>query len=163
MTKEAIFEKDIANKKMTVRRTFDANLPLVWDAWTKAEILDQWWAPKPFKAETKAMDFREGGFWHYCMVGPEGEQHWCRADYKTVDSKKSFSYIDAFCDENGTPTDFPKMHWLNTFNEGDGETTVNINITFESEEAMDKIIAMGFKEGFTAGMDNLDEVLASLK
>jgi uncharacterized protein YndB with AHSA1/START domain len=162
MTKEAIFEKDIANKKMIITRTFDAELPIVWEAWTKAEILDQWWAPKPFKAETKSQEFREGGMWHYCMVGPEGEKHWCRADYKTIDNQKSFSYLDAFCDENAVPTDFPHMHWMNSFSEKDGETLVHIDITFEKEGDMEKIIEMGFKEGFTAGMTNLDEVLAKL-
>ncbi len=160
MTKEAVFERDIANKTMIITRTFDAELPIVWDAWTKAEILDQWWAPRPFKAETKSQEFRVGGMWHYCMVGPEGEKHWCRADYKTIDNLKSFSYLDAFCDENAVPTDFPHMHWLNTFSEKDGETLVHIDITFEKEGDMEKIIEMGFKEGFTAGMTNLDEVLA---
>lgn len=160
MTNEAIFEKDLANKKLTITRQFNAALPLVWDAWTKAEILDQWWAPKPYKTETKSMDFREGGFWLYAMVGPEGDKQWCRADYKTIDTQKSFSYIDAFCDEDGTPTNFPNMNWLNAFTENNGNTTVIVNITFKSEEDIQKIIEMGFKEGFTAGMNNLDEVLA---
>lgn len=156
---EAIFEKDLANKKLTVTRSFNAHLPLVWDAWTNAEILDQWWAPRPYKAVTKSMDFREGGFWLYAMTGPEGDKQWCRADYKTIDTQKSFSYIDAFCDEDGTPTDFPNMTWLNSFSETGDVTTVHIDITFKSEEAIGKIIEMGFKEGFTAGMNNLDEYL----
>jgi uncharacterized protein YndB with AHSA1/START domain len=160
MMHEAIFEKDVANKKMTVTRSFNANLPLVWDAWTQAEILDQWWAPEPYKAVTKSMDFREGGVWLYAMVG-EGNKHWCRADYKTIDPQNSFSYVDAFCDENGTPnTDFPQMSWVNSFTEADGTTTVLINITFQREEDMAKILEMGFKEGFSAGMDNLDEYLS---
>lgn len=160
MTNEAIFENDIPNKKMTVTRSFNATLPLVWKAWTTAEILDQWWAPEPYKAETKNMDFREGGFWLYAMVGPEGDKLWCRADYKTITPEQSFSYIDAFCDENGTPTDFPGMDWLNVFTEKDGSTTVTVNITFKDEEAMNKIIEMGHKEGFTMAMNNLDEYLA---
>src|SRR5687768_9092826 len=115
MMQEAIFEKDLANKKLIIKRSFNADLSLVWDAWTKHEILDEWWAPKPYKAETKSQEFKEGGVWLYAMVGPEGDKHWCRADYKTIDTKKSFSYIDSFCDENGTPTGFPHMHWVNSF------------------------------------------------
>ena len=61
---------------ITVKREFAAELSLVWDAYTKSEILDQWWAPKPWKARTKTMEFREGGYWHYAMVGPAGEEHW---------------------------------------------------------------------------------------
>lgn len=160
---EAIFERDLANKKLVITRSFNAGLPLVWDAWTKSEILDEWWAPKPYRAVTKSMDFREGGFWLYAMTGPEGDKQWCRADYKTIDAQKSFSYVDAFCDENGTPTNFPNMHWKNSFTEEDGTTKVHVDITFESEEAIRKIIEMGFKEGFTAGMSNLDEYLAKHK
>ncbi len=160
MTNEAVFEKDIPNKQMTVTRSFNGTLPLLWKAWTTAEILDQWWAPKPFRNETKSMDFREDGAWLYSMVSPQNERHYCRADYKTIFPEQSFSYVDSFTDENGTPTGFPGMNWLNVFSEDNGTTTVKVNITFKDEEAMDKIIEMGFKEGFTMGMNNLDEYLA---
>ena len=50
-----------------VKREFDAGLPLVWQAWTTAELLDQWWAPLPYKNKTKLMDFRNGGVWHYSI------------------------------------------------------------------------------------------------
>jgi uncharacterized glyoxalase superfamily protein PhnB len=63
---------------INVKRQFAADLPLVWDAWTKPELLDQWWAPKPFRNKTKSMDFREGGAWHYAMISPENITHWCR-------------------------------------------------------------------------------------
>ena len=53
--------KDLPNKKITVTRHFNAPLDQVWKAWTESELLDQWWAPKPFKAETKFMDFKVGG------------------------------------------------------------------------------------------------------
>jgi len=66
------FLVDKENKKITVERSFNAPLDLVWSAWTEAEILDLWWAPKPYRTETKKMDFREGCRWHYCMVSPEG-------------------------------------------------------------------------------------------
>ncbi|MBC7948937.1 MAG: SRPBCC domain-containing protein [Chitinophagaceae bacterium] len=162
MKHEAIFDQDKENKKMTITRPFNASLPLVWDAWTKAEILDQWWAPEPYKTETKSMDFHEGGFWLYAMVG-EGQKHWCRADYKKIKPKTNFTYIDAFCDENGKSTNFPNMHWLNEFAETNGTTTVTVNITFPTQEDMDKIMEMGFKEGFTAGLNNLEEYLAKKK
>ena len=45
-------DKDLDNKKMTITRGFDAPVADVWRAWTESELLDQWWAPKPWKAET---------------------------------------------------------------------------------------------------------------
>src|SRR5687767_16002716 len=95
------FQVDKEAKQIKVTREFDAPLDLVWQAWTNSEILDQWWAPKPWKAVTKSMDFREGGTWLYYMQGPEGEKHWCKAEYKSIKPQKFFSWLDAFCDEKG--------------------------------------------------------------
>ncbi len=55
------------NNTVNVKREFAADLQLVWDAWTKPELLDQWWAPKPYQTKTISMDFREGGMWLYYM------------------------------------------------------------------------------------------------
>lgn len=159
--KQTEVNKDLANKKITVVREFDAPLEQVWHSWTDSKILDLWWAPKPWKAETKTMDFREGGFWLYSMVGPEGERQWCRADYQKIIPNKSFNYIDAFCDENGKKNDeFPNMQWKVGFKETDTGTTVNIEINFSSIATLEKILEMGFEQGFTMALGNLDELLA---
>jgi len=50
------FTKDLENKRLHVTRYFNAPLELVWSTWTKPELLEQWWAPKPYKAITKSMD-----------------------------------------------------------------------------------------------------------
>ena len=160
-TKQTIISKDLANKRITVTREFDAPLEQVWKAWTDSELLDRWWAPKPWKAKTKSIDFREGGVWLYAMVGPNGEESWCRADFKKIARHKSFSANDAFCDENGNITsDMPGMHWENKFSEINTGTKVEVVITFATEAEFNKIIEMGFEEGFTAAHVNLDELLA---
>lgn len=159
---QAVFSKDIANKKLNVVRTFDAPLAQVWKAWTTAELLDQWWAPRPYKAETKKMDFREGGMWLYCMVGPTGDRHWCRVDFTTIDASKNFTCSSMFCDEEGNVSPvMPKMHWNNNFSETGGVTTANIDITFDKIEDMETIIKMGFEAGFNMGLGNLDELLGA--
>lgn len=159
------FSVDKEQKSILVIRSFAAPLDLVWDAWTKAELLDQWWAPKPYRVETKSMDFREGGSWLYAMISPENEAHWCRADYKKITPKQSFSGLDAFCDEAGNLiADFPRSLWNNHFSETDDETTtVQISLQFDSLEDLEKIIDMGFKEGFTMGLENLDTLLLTLQ
>lgn len=159
--KQTMIDKDQANKKIIVTREFDGSVEEVWRAWTDKDILDQWWAPKPWKAKTKSMDFRVGGVWLYAMVGPDGTEQWCKVDYKTIIPNREYSGSDAFCDENGNVTDlFPNMNWKVTFN-GQGNSTVVVSeITFASEEDMNKIIEMGFEVGFTAAHGNLDEVLA---
>lgn len=155
------FNVDKASRKINVTREFAAPLSNVWQAWTDSKILDQWWAPKPWKAKTKSMDFREGGYWLYAMVGPNGEEHWARADYKKIDPLKSFTVKDSFSDENGT-TDpaLPVSTWTNRFSESGQKTTVSIEIEYPTVQDLEKTIEMGFKEGFTMGLENLDALLA---
>lgn len=162
LTKETIFTKDEANKKINVVREFDAPPGKVWKAWTEREWLDQWWAPKPWKAITQSMDFRNGGVWLYYMEGPDGSRHYCRADYSNIIPNKSFNGLDAFCDEKGKiNTDFPRMSWKNEFSASGTGTKVAVEITFSSLDDLEKIIEMGFKEGFAAAHGNLDELLAN--
>ena len=158
---EAIFTKDLANKKMVVKRQFDAPVEQVWKAWTESELLDQWWAPRPWKAETKTMDFSEGGRWLYSMIGPERERHWSCVDYKTIVAGKQFTAVNSFCDENGnTNENFPSMHWKNDFQSTDSGTTVMVEIIFTNQSDMDKLLAMGFQQGFAMGLGNLEELLS---
>ncbi|HEY4112211.1 SRPBCC domain-containing protein [Puia sp.] len=161
MTKrEAVFSKDLANKKITVVREFDGPLDLVWKAWTDAGVLDEWWAPKPFKAVTKKMDFRAGGQWLYFMKGPDGNGQWCSVEFDSVQPQKNYSSLVAFCDEAGNKNmAFPVMSWRNEFSESNGVTTVRVEISFEKEADMQAIISMGFEEGFKMGLGNLDEYL----
>jgi len=152
------------NNTITVKREFAAELPLVWDAYTKSELLDQWWAPKPWKSRTKTMDFREGGHWHYAMVGPEGEEHWALANYKTIDPKKRFTALDGFADAEGVvKTQMPQSKWEVSFTPKDDVTLVENLITFDDLAQLETTIQMGFKEGLTAAMENLDQLLAAQK
>ncbi len=151
---------DKEKNAVTAERTFAAQLPLVWRAWTEKEILDQWWAPKPWKAETKTLDFRPGGIWLYAMKSPNGEVHWSRVDFSDIVKEQLFTSASVFSDENGTPV--PGMNagnWQVKF-KGDGNVThVTTTLTFETAEDMERLIAMGFKEGFAMGHGNLDEYL----
>ena len=159
-----IYTKHAADRKLVVTRTFDAATDLVWQAWTDSTLLDQWWAPKPWQTMTKYMDFSEGGYWLYSMNGPEGEQHWARADYEHIEPTVRYTANDAFCDAEGNITDeAPGMHWSVKFTPAGSATQVIVEVTFDSLEDMDKIVEMGFREGFAAAHDNLDVLLASLR
>jgi uncharacterized protein YndB with AHSA1/START domain len=163
ITKETQYTKDSTKNKLRVVREFDAPIATVWKAWTDPKIMDQWWAPKPWKANTRSMDFREGGMWLYTMDGPDGERHWCRVDFKTIKPLTSYSGDDYFCDESGKRNEeLPVMHWTNTFYSRGESTQVEVEIDFDSEGDMNKIVEMGFKEGFAMAHGNLDELLPTL-
>jgi uncharacterized protein YndB with AHSA1/START domain len=158
------FSVDKKNNTITVKREFAAELPLVWDAYTKSEILDQWWAPKPWKARTKSMDFREGGQWHYAMVGPAGEEHWALANYESIQFQKKFTGLDAFADANGKVNkDMPQSKWEVTFTDQGEQTLVEFHISYDDLAQLEATIEMGFKEGLALAMEGLDELLPSLK
>lgn len=155
------FTVDKAAQKVFITREFDADLSLVWDAFTTAEILDQWVAPKPWRSKTKFMDFRVGGRRFYAMVSPEGLERWAIQQYTSISPKTNFKMLNAFADKDENP-ELPGSDWDYTFSEQDGKTTVHITIYNESLARMEKMIEMGFKEGFTMSMTNLEDLLATL-
>ena len=161
-TKPTNLIKDLPNRKITVTREFDAPPSDVWRAWTESELLDLWWAPRPYRAETKSLDFRDGGFWLYAMVSPEGNKSWCKVDFTAIDPIKSFHTTDYFCDENGNRNeDVPLMKWKIRFHATSTGTSVDVEISFDQEADLKWIIEMGFEAGFTAALSNLDQYIES--
>ena len=156
------FTVDKAKKTVYITREFDADHSLVWDAFTKAELLDQWVAPKPYVSKTKFMDFKVGGRRFYAMVSPEGHERWAIQKYTSISPKTNFKMFNAFADAAENP-ELPGSDWDYSFSEQNGITKVNITIYNESLARMEKLIEMGFTEGFKMSMNNLDNLLATLK
>ncbi len=156
------FQVDKSRTKIQVEREFAADRDMVWAAWTEPELLDLWWAPRPYQTQTVSMDFRSGGAWFYYMYNPEGERHYCRADYSEVLPKESFTGLDAFCDEHGNvSTEMPRANWKSNFFDKDGHTLVKVEISYASLDELEKVIEMGFKDGFSMALQNLDQYLAA--
>src|SRR6187551_966095 len=155
------FTVDKAKKMVYITREFDAELSLVWDAYTKPEILDQWWAPKPYASKTKVLNFEVGGRRFYAMVSPEGQERWQVQKYTSITPKTNFKMFNAFADKDENP-ELPGSDWDFNFSEQNGITKVSISIYNESLERLERMIEMGFKEGFTMSIDNLEKVLATL-
>src|ERR671911_279708 len=159
MNMEFIVDKE--SKTVTITAEFDAEHDLVWDAYTKPELLDQWWAPKPWASRTKIMEFREGGRRFYAMVSPEGQERWAIQKYTSITPKTNFKMFNAFADKDENP-ELPGSDWDYTFSEKNGKTKVRITIYNESLARMEKMIEMGFTEGFKMSMNNLENLLATL-
>ena len=157
------FTVDKATRMVFVTREFNAGLSLVWDAFTKQEILDQWWAPKPWTSKTKYMDFKVGGRRFYAMVSPEGQEiGWQIQDFTSISPKTNFKYFSVFADKDENPH-LPGSNWDLNFSEQNGITKVSISIHNESLERMEKMLEMGFKEGFTATLNDLEQLLITGK
>jgi uncharacterized protein YndB with AHSA1/START domain len=153
--------KDLKEKSILVSRVFNAPIEKVWEAHTDKKILDQWWGPSPWKAETKTMDFKAGGYWLYAMVSPENQKHWGRMNYLSIDPYKSIEIEDAFCDEAGKvnnelPVSKGQINFINTEN----GTRVDFKTTYPTESDVEKLVEMGFEQGITICHEQLESLLA---
>ena len=163
------FTVDKAAKTVYITREFDAELSLVWDAFTKAELLDQWLPPKPMTAKTKYQDFKVGGKRFYAMVSPDGQERWAIQEYTSITPKTNFKMYNAFADKDENP-DLPGSEWDHTFSEqnarpdepfGRGTTKVSITIYNESLQRLERILD-GFTIGMKMSLSNLENLLATL-
>jgi len=163
MTNNFVFDANMAAKTINVTREFDAPVDKVWQAWTEADLLDKWIAPKPWRAETRTMNFMVGGVWLYAMVGTEGQRHWVYAEFTAIEEGSSFSSIGRFCDGEGNPVlEGPKSYRNTKFMTIDGNRTrVDMVISFEDESTIKIFTEGGFKEGTFMSLNQLDELLAS--
>ena len=155
------FIADKTAKTVTITKEFPFAGSLVWDAYTKPELLDQWWAPKPLKSRTKAMDFVVGGRRFYAMVMPDGNERWAVQKYTSITPKTNFKFFNAFADKDEN-LELPGSDWDLNFSSQGGMTNVRISIYNESLERLERIIESGFKEGVMGQLSNLEELLATL-
>ncbi|HEY4109586.1 SRPBCC domain-containing protein [Puia sp.] len=156
------FVADKATKTIYITREFAADLDLVWDAFTKAEILDQWYAPKPWRLRTKEMDFQEGGRWFYAMVSPENTERYSLVEFLNIQPKNTFSTKNTFSDENGNSIGSAFSLVKNTFKAGTEITTLYVEKVFDDLATLEMMATNGFKEGTAMGFSNLDELLLTL-
>jgi len=155
------FNVDKAAKTVYITREFNAGQDLVWDAFTKAELLDQWGAPAPMRAKTKYMDFKVGGRRFYAMISPDGQEGWSVQEYTSITPKTNFKMYSCFADKDET-RQLPGSEWDYTFREENDRTIVNITIYNESVERMEKMIEMGFSIAFTMMLESLEGLLTTL-
>lgn len=162
MKHEAQITQDLPGKKIVVTRNFDAPLEKVWRAFSQREILDKWWAPRPWTIETRSFDFTSGGFWHFCMTGPDGLCYWWRANILAVDPQRSYTSTGGPSDEHGNLTGgLPAMERHTEFTATPTGTLVTITLRFENEADLKTMAESGMLAGTTMVFDNLDELLES--
>lgn len=157
------FKVDESSNSVLITREFDAELSLVWDAFTKQEILDQWWAPKPLVSKTKAMDFAVGGRRFYAMVWPEGQEYWGVKKYTLITPKTHIKWLSSFTDKDeNINAELPTSEWELNFSEQNGITKVSIVVKNKTLADIEMILQMGFKEGFTMTLNELENLLPTL-
>lgn len=159
MDMEFIVDKEA--KTVTITKEFPFERSLVWDAYTKPELLDQWWAPKPLTSRTKAMDFVVGGRRFYAMVSPDGNEFWAVQKYTSITPKTNFKFFNAFADKDEN-LQLPGSDWDLNFSSQAETTMVSVSIYNESLERLERMMEGGMREGTMMQLNNLEELLATL-
>lgn len=155
--------KDFTEKSILVSREFKSPVQNVWRCYSEPDLLDQWWGPAPWRAETKSMKFEVGGYWLYAMVSPEGEKHWGIMNYKDITLYKLIALEDGFCDENGTMNhELPVSSGSMIFTPTSEGTLVEFKMIYSSEEQLKTIVDMGFEQGITICLDQLSQLIHNL-
>lgn len=154
-------EKDFDTLTISMTAEFAAPVERVWRVWADPRQLERWWGPPTYPATFVAHDLTPGGRMHYYMTSPEGEKYHGCWEVLAVDAPRSFEVKDAFADDAGQPLpDMPLMRMRVVLTpQGDGTRMESVS-TYESREAMEKVIEMGVEEGMTAAINQIDALLA---
>jgi uncharacterized protein YndB with AHSA1/START domain len=145
-----------SERELVVSRTVNGPARIVFEAWTKPELLERWWAPKSFPISLLSVetDVRVGG--RYRLVfGYEGSTMEFFGRYLEVAPPSRLVWTNDEGDERGTVTTV-------TFEETDGKTLLVVHDLYPSKEALDGAIASGSTSGMPEALEQLDELLLTL-
>ncbi|WP_035605339.1 SRPBCC family protein [Haloferula sp. BvORR071] len=139
---------------VVMTRVFDAPRELVYDAFSKPELLKRWFGPHGWHLETCEVDHRVGGGFRFILVGPEGHRMGMRGTYVELAPPERSVHRESFDDYPGESTVSA------VFTEVDGKTTLVATVTYPSREVRDIVIASGMEHGAAESYDKLAEILA---
>lgn len=153
---------DTANLTMTVVAQLDATPERVWQLWADPRQLERWWGPPTYPATFTQHDLVVGSTTAYHMTSPEGDTMPGWWVITAVDEPRSLELRDGFAEGDGTPDEtMPITSMRMTLEPADGGTRMTLVSHFDSLEGMEKLIAMGMKEGMTLAMGQIEAILAN--
>lgn len=151
-----------------IARTFAAPRERVWQAWTEAAELEQWWGPKGFVVRVAGLHLRPGGRFHYCLTGPGGVTLWGLFQFRELRAPERLVFLNSFADAHGAVTRAPfneqwPLQMLSTivFTAREDGTTVTIQWEpWEATAAEWQTFAAGH-ESMTQGWNGTFDQLAA--
>ena len=142
---------------LSITRVYDAPLTAVWNAWTVAEEVAQWWGPRGFTLTHHSRDLRTGGHWHYTMHGPDGTDYENTTQYLEVVPMQRLVY------DHGGHKDRPPLFRVTAlFTERDGRTQLDMSMAFPTPEVAQQMRGFIKQAGGEGTWDRLAEFLARL-
>jgi uncharacterized protein YndB with AHSA1/START domain len=144
------------NRTLTLERTFNAPVKLVWEAWTQPEHIALWWGPKGMEIKVIEHDFRVGGKWKYVMPMPDGNEFISDGVYSEIVELEKI-----VTSANFKPmTAGVEMHAL--FEENGDKTIFTFKVVHPTEEYCKQQEKMGFYNGWGSAFDRLENHVSTL-
>lgn len=141
--------------EIALTRVFKAPRQLVYDAFSKPEILKQWFGPRGWSLVTCEMDARVGGGFRFVLRAADGREMGMRGVYLELSPPERSIHTESF---DGFPGE---SRVTSVFTERDGQTTLVATILYPSKEVRDAVIKSGMEHGAAESYDRLAEILAT--
>lgn len=146
-------KNDLAKRILTIKKTFNAPVELVWEAWTQPEHVVKWWAPKGMDVKVVQHDFKVGGAWKYTMPMPDGNEFISEGIYSEIVSLKKI-----VTSANFRPmTEGVEMRSL--FEQEGDKTHFTFSVVHPTEEYRIQQEKMGFYNGWGSALNRLESLL----
>jgi uncharacterized protein YndB with AHSA1/START domain len=149
-------ENDLSKRTLTLKKTFDAPIELVWEAWTEPEHIARWWGPKGMSLTVVQHDFKVGGKWKYVMPMPNGSDFVSEGEYMEI-----VKFQKIVTSANFRPmTDGVEIRAL--FEKNGDKTNFTFSVVHPTEEYCRQQEKMGFYNGWGSTLDRMNEFVRSL-
>ena len=145
-----------SDREIRMVRVFDAPRAMVYDAFTKCELLRRWFGPQGFSLSVCEGDFKVGGGWRFVVRGPDGSEMGMRGKIREMVRPERLVHVETFDDYPG------EALATTTFVESGGKTTVTINLQYDSKQVRDAVVNSGMEHGAAESYDRLAEYLAGV-
>jgi uncharacterized protein YndB with AHSA1/START domain len=145
------------DRTIQMTRVFDAPRQLVWDAFSKPELLKRWFGPRGWSLVACEVDHRVGGGFRFVLRGPDGKDMGMRGVYRELAPPDRSVHVESFDDYPGEST------VTAVFTEKSGKTTMTATVEYPSREVRDIVISTGMEHGAAESYDKLAELLPSLQ
>jgi uncharacterized protein YndB with AHSA1/START domain len=152
-------DKDIDALTMTIKAEFDANAQQLWELWADPRQLERWWSPPSHSSTFAEHELTVGARTTYSMTGPDGEEHHGAWRIEEVDPPHRLRISDDEVNDEGKPDDGGPTGMTVTIAEADGTATMSIHTHFADRESMEQMIEMGYEQGMTETLKQIDPLL----
>lgn len=155
---------ETTDTELILTRTFDAPRKLVFAAYSSCEHIKNWYGSRSCLVVECTMDFRVGGFWHYCLRDPrKGEESWSKAVYQEIVEPELIAYSNAFADAEWNINEtMPKTQSRVELSDVDGKTQLTLRVIFSSPSDLQQVLGMGIIPQTTEALDRLEQHLEAL-